>query len=526
MAGAAPVRLESYLGGRWIGGQGAPDSLVNPATGDVVALVSSEGLDLAAALDFARSVGGPALRGLSFGERARLLGAVADALAAQKDRWYEISRVNSGNTRADAMIDVDGAIGTLKYYAKLGESLGEAAFLVDGPPARLARDPNFVALHLSTPVRGVAIQINAYNFPSWGLWGKAGVAILAGVPVLAKPATATAWLAEQMVRAVIDAGVLPAGALSLLSGGARDLLDHVRFGDVIAFTGSAETGDRIRTSPKVLSAGVRVNIEADSLNSAILAPDAGPGTPAFGLFVAEVAKEMTSKAGQKCTAIRRAFVPAEHAEAATAALAQALAAIQVGDPADEGVQMGPVVSLAQRASIARGVQALKDGGAEAVDLGAGVPLAGDAERGAFVSPILMRARAGDNAASVHEIEVFGPVATVIPYNSAEELFGLVRRGGGSLATSVFANDAGFLIESAEALGESHGRLLLIDPTIGASHSGHGIVLPSCLHGGPGRAGNGSELGGLRGLAFYMQRTAVQGAADTLALLNARAAQPG
>ena len=515
--------LESYLSGQWRAGGGEGDALVNPATGDVVARASSRGLDLAGALEFARTKGGPALRALSFAERAALIGQVADALAANKDRWYEISRINSGNTRADALIDVDGAIGTMKYFAKLGAGLGEARLMGDGAPARLGRDPNFVGMHIGVPVKGVAIQINAYNFPSWGMWEKAGVALLAGVPVLAKPATSTAWLAEEMIRAVVEAGVLPEGALSLLSGSAGDLLDHVRFGDVIAFTGSAETGLKVRQAPRVVAQGVRVNVEADSLNSAVLAPDAGPGTPALDLFVTEVAREMTIKAGQKCTAIRRAFVPADQADAAVDALAAALAAVQVGDPSDETVKMGPLVNMGQRRTVEEGVSALVGAGAGRVDYARGA-FAGDAAKGAFVAPTLLRAKTGEVSHLVHEIEVFGPVSTVIPYGGAEEMFGLVRQGGGSLVTSVYAKDPGFLVDAAEALGDSHGRLMLIDPTVGASHTGHGNVLPLLNHGGPGRAGDGAELGALRGLWFYMQRTAVQGSADTLAQLGGRIAQ--
>ena len=515
--------LESYISGKWRAGGGEGDALVNPSTGEVVARASSRGLDLAGALEHARTRGGPALRALSFAERAGLIGQVADALSADKDRWYEISRINSGSPRADAMIDVDGAIGTLKYFAKLGAGLGDGRLMGDGAAARLGRDPNFVGMHIGVPVKGVAIHINAYNFPSWGLWEKAGVALLAGVPVLAKPATSTAWLAEEMVRAVVGAAVLPEGALSLLSGSAGDLLDHVRFGDVIAFTGSAETGLKIRRSPRVLAQGVRVNVEADSLNAAILSPEAAPGTPAFDAFVTEVAREMTIKAGQKCTAIRRTFVPADRADAAVDALTAALAAIPVGDPSDESVKMGPVVSMGQRRTVEEGVAALVGAGAGRVDY-ASAAIAGDPARGAFVTPTLLRAKAGDVSHLVHEIEVFGPVSTVIPYGSAEEMFGLVRLGGGSLVSSVYANDAGFLVDAAEALGDSHGRLMLVDPAIGASHTGHGNVLPMLNHGGPGRAGDGAELGALRGLWFYMQRTAIQGSADTLAQLGGRLAQ--
>ena len=506
-----PVILESYIEGSWRAGGGSGDLLVNPSTGGVIGLASSKDLNLGAALAFARNMGGPALRSLSFAERGALLGQIADVLSARRENWYEISRINSGNTKSDAAIDVDGGIGTLKYFSKLATTLANGRLVADGPAVRLGRDPAFVGMHLGLPVRGVAIQINAYNFPSWGLWGKAAVALLAGVPVFAKPATATAWLSEAMVRAVTEANILPQGALSLLCGSARDLLDHVDFGDVIAFTGSADTGLKIRQGVRVVSQGVRVNVEADSLNSAILSPDGAPGSPAFDLFVAEVVKEMVAKTGQKCTAIRRAFVPAAFADAATDAIALGLSSVQVGDPANEGVTMGPVVHMAQRRSVEAGIAKLTGSGARRIEFTGSVD--GDRENGAFVSPTLLRA--GDSAnADIHDLEVFGPVATVVPYSSDAELFSLVRRGGGSLVSSVFANDAGLLVEAAEQLGESHGRLMLIDPSVGASHSGHGIVLPMSQHGGPGRAGNGSELGALRGMWLYLQRTAIQASSAT------------
>ena len=507
MIAAAPVVLESYLSGRWVRGDGEGAALVDPASGEVVARASSAGLDLGAAIRFAREVGRPALRALSYARRAELLGAIADVLAARKDDWYEIARRNSGNTKADAAMDVDGAIGTLKYYAKAGAALGDASFLADGAPQRLARDPNFQGLHLGVPIDGIAIHVNAYNFPSWGLWEKGAVALLAGIPVVAKPATATAWLSVEMVRAVVDAAILPDGALSLLAGSVGDLLDHVRFGDAIAFTGSAETGEAIRMHPRVRAEGVRVNVEADSLNAALLGPDGAPGTPVFDLFVREVVREMTGKAGQKCTAIRRALVPREHADAVVDAIAAALEAAE---------NVPPVVSPSSRDTVEAGIRTLAESATIAYR---GRAVDGNA---AFVAPALLRAD-GD-VAVVHDVEVFGPVSTVIAYADAEDAFALARRGGGSLVASVFSADPAFLATSAAALGASHGRVLLVDPSIGDSHTGHGVVLPSLLHGGPGRAGNGAELGGLRGLWFYHQRTAIQGPALVIAELAKRAAE--
>ena len=513
MIASEPV-LQSYLGGAWLTGRGTPVDLIDPVTGDVLARASSEGIDLGAGLAFARETGRAALGALTFAQRAALLAAIADALAARREDWYEIARRNSGNTRADAAIDVDGAIGTLKYYAKIGAALGDASFLADGEPARLARDLNFQGVHLGVPLPGIAIHINAFNFPAWGLWEKAAVALLAGMPVVAKPATATALLAVEMVHAVTDAGVLPAGALSLLIGGAGDLLEYVRFGDAIAFTGSAETGETIRNHPRVRAEGVRINVEADSLNAALLGPDGAPGTPVFTLFVREVVREMTVKAGQKCTAIRRVLVPAAYADAVVAAIGTALDAVTVGDPADDETRMGPLVSRTQRTAVEDRIRAL-------CDVTTIVYRGATPANGAFVAPTLLRAQT--EAAQVHVREIFGPVATVVAYEDPSHAYALARRGGGSLVVSVFSADPEFLIASAAVLGSSHGRVLLVDPSIGDTHSGHGIVLPSCVHGGPGRAGGGEELGGLRGLWFYHQRTAVQGSAPVVAALAARSA---
>jgi len=517
--------LQSYLGGKWQAGTEQGAALVNPTTGDTVASASSKGLDLKAALAYSRNVGGPELRKLSYGQRAELLGKIADALAARRDEWFEIARKNSGNTKADASIDVDGSIGTLKFFAKIGGKLGDAHMLRDGGPMRLARDANFQGLHVGVPLEGVAVHINAFNFPAWGLWEKAAVSLLAGVPVLAKPATSTAWLAQEMVSAVIEAGVLPPGTLSILCGSPNDLLDHLQLGDVVAFTGSADTGEGIRQHKRVRQQNVRVNIEADSLNSVLLGPDVAPDSPEFGFFAREVMREMTAKTGQKCTAIRRILVPTERAPAAVDTIAGLLKTIVVGDPANAMTNMGPVVNMAQRKSVEEGIGKLRTQADVAYTAEDFVPLDADVARGAFVSPTLLKARDSGNADVIHEVEVFGPVATVVPYRDKEEAFALARRGGGSLAASVFSGDTSFLAEAGAALGTTHGRVLLIDPAIGDSHTGHGIVLPSCMHGGPGRAGGGEELGGLHGLWFYHQRVAMQGSTATLTALSEKTVDP-
>ncbi len=508
--------LRSYLKGAWHSGNGEGVALHNPSTGEVVARADSSGVELAPALEFSRRVGGPALRQLTLAQRGELLRRVADLLLERRARWSEIAQLNSGNTKADAAVDVDGAIGTLKYFARLASNLAEAGLLTDGGAVRLTRDPNFEGIHLGVPVEGTAVHINAFNFPAWGLWEKAAVSLLAGVPVLTKPATSTAWLAHDMVAAVIEARILPEGSLSLLAGGAADLLDHLRFGDVVAFTGSAATADLLRDHTAFRRHGVRLNIEADSLNAAVLGPGEGPDAKAFELLCREVVREMTSKAGQKCTAIRRVMVPREvHADVCEAIAAQ-LNRVVVGNPAEATVTMGPLATAAQRRAVEEGIRALQSGAQVVFQQDPAAIVGADATRGAFVGPVLFRAPAAFELP--HEIEVFGPVATVVPYSDEKEAFALTRAAGGSLTASVFSADHDFLVRAAAGLGATHGRLLLVDPAIGDSHTGHGIVLPSCTHGGPGRAGGGEELGGLRGLWFYHQRVAVQASAAVVARL--------
>jgi 3,4-dehydroadipyl-CoA semialdehyde dehydrogenase len=445
------------------------------------------------------------------------LARVADVLAGHRARWGEIARINSGNTAADAVIDIDGAIGTLKYFAKLGAGTAGNGRLLDGPVVRLGRDPSLQGAHIGVPVDGVAVHINAFNFPAWGLWEKAAVSLLAGVPVFTKPASSTAWLAQEMVRVVVEAGVLPDGSLSMLCGPAGDLLDHLQFGDVVAFTGSANTAERLRAHPALRAGGVRLNIEADSLNASVLGPDQGPDSPAFGLLVREVVREMTVKAGQKCTAIRRVLVPRAHEAALTEAVVAGLEKVIVGDPSNPSVNMGPLANFAQRATVRESIEALTADADQAFGTQPVQLVDADEAQGAFVGPALFRA--ADRSRLVHTLEVFGPVATVVPYANEDEAVRLAKAGGGSLVASVFSSDVAFLARAASEIGAAHGRVLLVDPSVGSSHAGHGIVMPSCTHGGPGRAGGGEELGGLRSLWFYHQRVAVQGAATVVAAIR-------
>ena len=509
--------LESYLAGQWRAGQDIESELVDPTNGTVLARVSARGLDFDAALKFARLKGSPALRELNYATRAKMLGAIADVLAANRSAYEEIAIANSGNTKSDAAIDIDGGIGTLRYYARLGAPLGDAKAFTDRKPVRLTKSENYQAIHLLTPRRGVAVHINAFNFPSWGLWEKAACALLAGMPVVAKPASATCLLSHQMVRDVVSAGIVPEGAISILCGGIGGLLDYVTADDVIAFTGSSDTASRIRSHRNVLARGTMVNIEADSLNTALLAPSTMPGTPTFDAFIKEVAREMTVKAGQKCTAIRRILAPANHADAVVEALSVRLGKTVIGDPRNDATRMGPVVNRVQQANVLQGIGKLANeativcGGPQAPKLD-GI----ESAKSAFVLPTLFKVDDASKARAVNETEIFGPAATVIPYKDEAEAFALVGRGGGSLVASVFGDDADFLTRAVIELAATNGRVLAVDASIVDGHSGHGIVMPQCHHGGPGRAGNGEELGGLNGLRLYHQRVAVQGSTALIA----------
>ncbi len=503
--------IQNFVADRWLNGTGDGQALVDPVTGAELARASSGGVDFGLALAHARNVGGPALRAMGYTERAMMLGRIADVLAANKAEYYRISLENSGCTEADAAFDVDGAIFTLKFYARAGATLGGANYLVEGSASPLAKDGSFAAMHVGVPLRGVAVHINAFNFPAWGLWEKAAAALLSGVPVLAKPATATCLLSERMVRHVKEAGALASGALQLVCGAAGDLLDHLTSDDVVAFTGSADTAMRIRAHLAVVANSVRVNVEADSINAALLGPDAGPGTPEFDCFVKEVAREVTLKTGQKCTAIRRAFVPIGWLDAAGEAISARLQSVVVGNPRSSSVRMGPLVNEAQRRAALDGLQLLK--GETRVVTGGGVPASvtdADPAVGAFLAPTLLQCNEPRTATAVHALEIFGPVATLMPYGDWNEALALTARGGGSLVASVYSADAAVTSQAALELAATHGRVLSVDASVSKTHTGHGNVMPACLHGGPGRAGGGEELGGLCALWFYHRRSAVQG----------------
>ena len=501
--------LSNHLAGRWQSGSGAGTPLFDPVLGTELVRVDATGLDLAAGFAHARDEGGAALRALTYRQRGALLAAAVKVLQANRDTYYEIATANSGTVRNDSAVDIDGAIFTLGHYAKLGDTLGDTRLLRDGEPVRLGKDPLFQSQHVSTPTRGVALFINAFNFPAWGLWEKAGPALLSGVPVIVKPATATAWLTQRMVRDVVEAGVFPRGALSVVCGSSAGLMDALEPFDVVSFTGSAETAAVIRSHPAVAQRSVRANIEADSLNAALLLPGTQAGDDSFNLLVREVVREMTVKSGQKCTAIRRVFVPAGLFDAAAEAIAAKLKGISVGNPRNETVRMGSLVSRAQLNSVEQGLALLREEAAVLHDGATHALVDADPSVAACVGPTLLGVRDADHASRVHHVEVFGPVATLVPYRSVEHALALVRRGQGSLVTSLYGSDPAALAQAAVDLASTQGRVHVISPDVASLHTGHGNVMPMSLHGGPGRAGGGEELGGHRALGFYHRRAAIQ-----------------
>lgn len=519
---ANPRILSSYLCGEWATGTGTGKPQLNAATGDVVALVDTTGLDFSAMLDYARERGMPALQAMSFHERALMLKALGLALMAQKEEFYAMSTF-TGATRTDSWIDIEGGIGTVLSYASKGRrELPNTHLLLDGTDESLSADGTFSAQHIYSPLQGAAIHINAFNFPCWGMLEKLAPTLLAGMPAIIKPASQTAYLTQLMVRRIIDTGLLPAGALQLVSGSVGDLLDHVNCQDIVTFTGSASTGRMLKTHGAIVEHSVRFSMEADSLNAAILGPDAQPGSKEFDLFVREVVREMTTKAGQKCTAIRRVIAPDQHCEALIEAISVKLSSITLGDPTDADIRMGPLASLAQRDEVNGCLEKLcEDADLVVGQIGKAVVSSGDAEAGAFVNPALLYCAKPEVAKHVHDVEAFGPVSTVMPYHDAEEAISLANRGLGSLVASVFTDDAVFARKTVRGIAAFHGRVMLGNRLSAKSSTGHGSPLPSLVHGGPGRAGGGEELGGIRAIHHYMQRTAVQG---TPGLLTAVAGQ--
>ena len=513
--------LRSYVAGAWVAPAGDGRPVFDAVTGEEVARVSSAGIDMAAALDYGRGTGGPALRALTFHQRAALLKSLGSVLREHRDELYELS-ARAGSTLYDARFDVDGGIGVLLSYAsRARRELPNDTIYIEGAPEPLGKGGQFLGQHILTPLHGVAVQINAFNFPVWGPLEKFAPAFIAGMPSLVKPASQTAYLTARLVELIAASGLLPDGSLQLVCGGTGDLLDHLGEQDLVAFTGSAATARTLRAHPAVVARSVRFNAEADSLNCSILGPDAAPGTSEFDLFVKQLIAEMTVKAGQKCTAIRRALVPDVMAGEVTDAVSAALAGVVVGSPADKSVRMGALASLDQRAEVRRSVSELLPAGRLVFGDPDRVEVVGaDPERGAFISPLLLRCEDASRA-EPHEVEAFGPVSTVIGYRDAADVVQLAARGRGSLAGSVVTADPGFARDVVTGLAPWHGRILVLDRDDAAESTGHGSPLPVLVHGGPGRAGGGEEMGGIRGVLHHMQRTAVQASPRMLAVVTGR-----
>ncbi len=516
------MKVKSFVLGRWIEGMDAGVAVRDATTGAVVRQVSSAGLDFGRILEYARNTGGPALRALTFHERATLLKALGKKLLELKDEFYSIS-YHTGATKADAWIDIEGGIGTMLVFASKGtRELPNSHVYVDGAVEKLSKGGSFVGQHICVPLEGAAIHINAFNFPVWGMLEKLAPAILAGVPVVVKPATASAYLAEAVVQRIIESAILPAGALQFIAGSVGDLFDHLNCQDFVSFTGSASTAQRLKSHPAVMRHAVRFIAETDSLNSSILAPDVRPGMAEFDLFIKEVTREMTAKAGQKCTAIRKALVPRDLVAEVVTALQGALAKVVVGDPRLEGVRMGPLASIDQRHEVLARVSELR-AEAELVhgSLEDFAVTGADRERGAFVPPLLLLCNSPARARAVHEVEAFGPVATVLPYGDIADAIALARRGAGSLAASIFSADDALAAQLALGLAPFHGRIVVINRHCAKESTGHGSPLAHLVHGGPGRAGGGEEMGGIRGVMHYMQRTAIQGSPDMITAISQR-----
>lgn len=513
-------KINSFAAGEWVTPGAGARSISSAITGEVIAEAGNNALDVQGMLDYARNVGGPALRAMTFHDRARMLKALAAHLSQYKQALYDIS-FDTGAIQSDHLIDIDGGIGTMFVFASKGRrELPDAHVYLDGDIEMLSRNGTFLGQHICTPMQGVAVHINAFNFPVWGMLEKLAPTLLAGVPAIVKPATASCYVTEACVRIMTDSGILPAGAVQLISGGTGDLLDRLGMQDVVSFTGSARTALTLRSAPNILENSVRFVAEQDSLNASILGPDAVPGTPEFGLFVKEVQREMTTKAGQKCTAIRRIMAPEGQVEVVIEALSARLAKTIIGDPRDKSVRMGALVSIAQKVDVLDKAAIIATeatrvfGDPESFDI-----LNADANLGAFVPPMLFHCENPDTAQRVHDTEAFGPVSTIMGYRDLDHAIHLINRGEGSLVASVITHDPEVARKVVLGAGAYHGRLYINNRDSMKESTGHGSPLPHMVHGGPGRAGGGEEMGGIRGVMHYMQRTAIQGSPDVLSAIG-------
>ncbi len=513
------MKLQSYAYGSWTEGIDEGQMLFDAANGAPIATISSKGIDFKRMVEYGRKVGGPKLRKMTFHERARMLKALAQHLMAKKDYFYQLS-YKTGATKVDSWIDIEGGAGTLFTYAGKGRrELPNQPFLLDGNLEPLSKGGTFVGHHIYVPMEGVAVHINAFNFPVWGMLEKLAPTFLAGVPAIVKPASMTAYLTEAVVKEIIASCILPEGALQLICGSTGDLLDHLEGQDSVTFTGSAWTGTMLKGKKNIVQNGVRFNLEADSLNCSILGMDAAPGTPEFDLYVKEVVREMTVKAGQKCTAIRRAIVPEQYAEAVGIAIKERLIKTKIGAPNLEEVRMGPLAGLEQVEDVGKAVGKLLastkliTGGMESIEL-----IGAEKGKGAFFAPTLLMCEDPFTNAEVHDIEAFGPVSTIIPYKNNDEAIEIAKLGKGSLVGSIFTNDNQIAKELFFGTASHHGRIMILSRDSAKESTGHGSPMPHLVHGGPGRAGGGEELGGIRGVTHYMQRTAIQGHPTTISFI--------
>ena len=516
------MKLENFVKDDWISGDGDGRPLLSAVDSRPLASITSDGLDFAAMLEHARAVGGANLRKLTFHERGDMLKALAQYLMEHKKEFYALS-TDTGATRSDSWVDIEGGISTVFVFSSKGRrEMPNYHVYLDGPPEMLSRNGTFIGQHIFTPKLGAAIHINAYNFPCWGMLEKLAPTLLAGVPAIIKPASSTAYLTELMVKRIIQSGLLPAGSVQLVCGGVGDLFNHLNCQDTIAFTGSKTTAEMLQQHPRVVSESVAFTAETDSLNASILGPDAVPGTPEFDLFIKEVTREMTSKAGQKCTAIRRIIAPSELSADLVRGLSTALGKIRIGNPANKDVNMGALASQGQREEVRERVAELSGeaeivyGGKDEFDL-----IDADSRKGAFFMPTLLHCEKPLSASKVHSVEAFGPVSTVLPYDSIDEAIELAKLGEGSLAGSIITNDNAVARELILGTAAYHGRMLVLNRNCADESTGHGSPLAHLVHGGPGRAGGGEEMGGVRGVLHYMQRTAIQGSPETLSAISHR-----
>jgi len=513
------MQLQNYVAGKWVKGSGAGQPLFDASTGIQVATASSDGLDFAEVLEFGRSVGNKNLRKMTFQERGRMLKALAIYLVERKEKYYEVS-YKTGATRVDSWIDIEGGIGNLFANASLRRKFPDLPYYTEGDPVGLSKGGTFMGHHILVPKEGVAVHINAFNFPVWGMLEKCAVNWLAGMPAIVKPATITSFLTETVVKDIVASGILPAGALQLICGNARTLIDYVNYQDVVTFTGSAHTGIKLKSNQNIIKEAVPFNMEADSLNSIILGMDAAPGTPEFDLFVKEVRKEMTIKCGQKCTAVRRILVPSAFIEDVQIAIGKSLTGLSIGDPRTEGVRMGALAGQDQVREVSDKLKELMSFSQLVYGDLAGFEVShGSKEKGAYMAPVLLRNDKPFEQTGSHEIEAFGPVSTLMPYNDLDEALELVKKGKGSLCSSIVTFNDKIAQEYVVNAATHHGRILVLNRESAKESTGHGSPMPLLVHGGPGRAGGGEEMGGMRGVKHYMQRCAIQGTPTTLSQIT-------